>query len=119
MNETVSIKRSITIGDVKGLVENARYIEGELKKTIDVSITELIKPRSKKKTALMLKSAYTELQRKYDELLNRTDELNKQHNKSKQTITKLQSSTETAVQTSDADRKRREELELDAINNNN
>jgi hypothetical protein len=67
----------------------------------------------------MLKSAYTELQRKYDELLNRTDELNKQHNKSKQTITKLQSSTETAVQTSDADRKRREELELDAINNNN
>ncbi len=119
MNETVSIKRSITIGDVKGLVENARYIEGELKKTIDVSITELIKPRSKKKTALVLKSAYTELQRKYDELLSRADELSKQQNKSQQTITNLQSSTESAIQTSDADRKRREQLELDVINNNN
>jgi len=101
MDTNTTIKRSLVIGDVRGLIENARYLEGELKKTIDVSITELIKPRSNKQTQTMLKSAYTELKRKYDELVQRNSELAQQQRQAEDTISKLKNITTQPVNSND------------------
>lgn len=106
MDTKATINRTLVIGDVRGLIENARYLEGELKKTIDVSITELIKPRSKKQSATMLKSAYAELKRKYDELVQRNGDLSERQRQAEDTIAKLKGTVTQPTDSNDEANKR-------------
>jgi len=118
MRETpTTIKRTLVIGNTSGLIENARYIEGELKKTIDVGISELIKPRTKRQTNTLLRNAFVELQGRYDVLVLQMSELIGERT----TLTRTNSDTSNAALgiINDINQQRLDELQQELIDKNN
>lgn len=79
MAKDKSVKmRTIISGSATGYVEKSQYIEGELKKTIDVVIDELIRSKPTQGPLTVLKTTYDELTEIYtisvQDLIEMTDE---------------------------------------------